>query len=201
MSAAILNAGDILIVDNRPEDLASLRNILEDQGYNVRPAVNGDTGMQIVRSQPPEIILLDARMPDKNGYQFCRELKSRSETRDIPIIFISSLTDLDDKIRGFSSGGVDFITKPFLDKEVLARVKTHLTISRLRKHLQRENKLLEQSLTEMKQLQEYIAICSWCKKIRDEAGCWRKVEEYFAEKSDTFFSHRMCPSCTNKDIS
>ena len=198
MNSEKINAGDILIVDDVPEDLTILRKMLEEQNYRVRPAINGEIALRSVSYSPPEIILLDIRMPEMDGYEFCQRLKAGENTDSIPVIFISALAELNDKVRAFSLGGVDYITKPFQDKEVLARVKTHLANRRLQQRLEKENDTLQKALDEIKTLQEIIPICAWCKMIRDDEGFWQQVEDYFFERSDVKFSHGMCPDCLEK---
>ena len=195
MGSEITNAGDVLIVDDVPENLTVLKQMLEEQNYRVRPAINGEIALRAVSSSPPEIILLDIRMPEMDGYEFCRRLKSVEKTRSIPVIFISALDELNDKVKAFSLGGVDYITKPFQGEEVIARVRTHLTIRRLQQSLEEKNNNLQKALGEIKALQGIIPICAWCKKIRDDEGFWKQVEVYFSERSDVMFSHGVCPDC------
>ena len=195
MGSEITNAGDVLIVDDVPENLTVLKKMLEEQNYRVRPAINGEIALRAVSSSPPEIILLDIRMPGMDGYEFCRRLKSVEKTRSIPIIFISALDELNDKVKAFSLGAVDYIAKPFQEKEVIARVKTHVTIRRLQHSLEEKNNNLQKALGEIKALQGIIPICAWCKKIRDDEGFWKQVEVYFTERSDVMFSHGVCPDC------
>ncbi len=198
MSGEKINAGDVLIVDDAPEDLTILRKMLEEKNYRVRPAINGEIALRAVSSSQPEIILLDIRMPEMDGYEFCQQLKSGEKTKSVPVIFISALAELNDKVKAFSLGGVDYITKPFQDKEVLARVKTHLTIRRLQQHLEEKNDKLQKALDEIKTLQGLIPICGSCKKIRDDEGFWEQVEVYFTERSGAKFSHGICPDCKEK---
>jgi len=172
--------------------------MLEEQNYRVRPAINGAVALRAVSSSPPEIILLDILMPEMDGYEFCQQLKSSERTKSIPVIFISALAELNAKVKAFSLGGVDYITKPFQDKEVLVRVKTHLTIRRLQKHLEKKNNKLQRALDEIKTLQGIIPICGSCKNIRDDEGFWNQVEVYFTERSDAMFSHSVCPGCKEK---
>ena len=160
MNSENFNAGDVLIVDDAPESLTILKKILEEQNYRVRPAINGEIALRAVDSNPPEIILLDIRMPDMNGYEFCQRLKAGDKTKSIPVIFISSLAELDEKIKAFSLGGVDYITKPFQGKEVLVRMRKHLKIHRLQQHLEEKNDTLQKALDEVKTLQEIIPICA-----------------------------------------
>ncbi|MCP4359006.1 MAG: hybrid sensor histidine kinase/response regulator [Chloroflexi bacterium] len=126
---------NILIVDDTPANLRLLAGILTDAGYQVRPARDGRIALTAAQSIPPDLILLDIMMPDIDGYEVIRRLKADERTRDIPVIFISALDDVHDKIKSFSLGGVDYITKPFQAEEVLARVKSHITIHRLQQDL------------------------------------------------------------------
>ncbi len=128
--------GDILIVDDTLPNLQTLSSLLAEQGYEVRGARNGSTALLFVESQPPDLILLDIRMPGPDGFEVCRRLKADEKTRNIPVIFISALDEVVDKVKGFEAGGVDYITKPFQIEEVLVRVKTHLTLYKLQNKLE-----------------------------------------------------------------
>lgn len=130
------DAPNILIVDDVPANLKVLNNILQDNGYKVRPVLSGDTALQVAEKEKPDLVLLDIMMPDMNGYEVCRRFKENKILGDIPIIFISALTDTDDIVKAFSSGGVDYITKPFRAEEVSARVATHLMLHQQKKELQ-----------------------------------------------------------------
>jgi diguanylate cyclase (GGDEF)-like protein len=119
---------DILIVDDKPENLHVLSTLLTEQGYCVRGVVSGSMALRAVQSAPPHLILLDIMMPDMDGYAVCNQLKADPKTASIPIIFISALDEVFDKVQAFQNGGVDYITKPFQWEEVLARIKTHLSL-------------------------------------------------------------------------
>lgn len=125
----------ILIVDDNPANLRLLAGILSNAGYVVRPARSGAVALASVQAELPHLILLDIMMPDMDGYEVCRRLKADEQTRDIPVIFISALNDVEEKIKSFNLGGVDYIAKPFNNDEVLARVNTHLTIRNLQNDL------------------------------------------------------------------
>lgn len=140
------NVGDILLVDDRPENLRLLSQMLTKQGYTVRAVTSGKRALESAQTTSPSLILLDIKMPEMNGYEVCEQLKQNSNTSDIPVIFISALDDLQDKMRGFSIGGVDYITKPFHVEEVLARVKTHLSLRSLQKKLQDANRRYQREL-------------------------------------------------------
>jgi putative two-component system response regulator len=119
---------DILVVDDTVANLTLLTNMLKDKGYRIRPVTSGRLALKQVESEPPDLILLDITMPGMNGYEVCEKLKSDSRYHDIPIIFISALSETLDKVKAFSCGGVDYITKPFQFEEVEARLETHLKL-------------------------------------------------------------------------
>ncbi len=125
----------ILIVDDTPANLTVLSKMLTQHGYRVRPALNGQLAIASVSREQPDLILLDIKMPDMNGYEVCTRLKAAEHTRDIPILFISALDDIEDKVKAFQVGGVDYITKPFHVEEVLARVRAHITLQNQRRHI------------------------------------------------------------------
>ncbi|MFC1626220.1 HD domain-containing phosphohydrolase [Pseudomonadota bacterium] len=127
---------NILVVDDVPANLKLLRDILIKEGYKVRPASNGTDALEAVKITKPDLILLDINMPGMDGFEVCQRLQENDQTNDIPIIFVTASTDLVGLIKGFQLGAVDFITKPFQEMEVLARVSTHLELFHMRKNLQ-----------------------------------------------------------------
>lgn len=148
---------DILVIDDTPENLHLLSAMLTERGYKVRSVTKGSTGIRGAQAAPPDLILLDVNMPQMNGYEVCQQLKSNERTRDIPIIFISALGDVLDKVKAFAVGGVDYITKPFQVEEVLARIQTHLTICQLQKQLQERNCQLQQKIEALQRAEEQFA--------------------------------------------
>lgn len=143
---------DLLIIDDTPENLNLLSAMLTNQGYKVRCVTKGSTGLRGAKAAPPDLILLDINMPGMNGCEVCQRLKVEEQTRDIPVIFISALDDVLDKVQAFAVGGVDYITKPFQVEEVLARVATHLTLRNLQRQLQAQNAQLQQQMAELQEL-------------------------------------------------
>lgn len=137
--------GEILIVDDQPNNLRVLSSMLTEQGYDIRPVISGPMALKSVQMRIPDIILLDINMPEMNGYEVCQQLKADERTRDIPVLFISVLDEVMDKVKAFDVGGVDYVTKPFQVEEVLARVNTHLTIQRTKQALQESESALKQS--------------------------------------------------------
>jgi signal transduction histidine kinase len=124
--------------------------MLGQQGYEVRPIPNGKMALTAIEAAPPDLILLDIKMPELDGYELCKQLKAAEATRDIPIIFISALDEVLDKVKAFGAGGLDYITKPFQFEEVLARVETHLTLHHLQQQLQAANAELLSANTALK---------------------------------------------------
>ncbi len=148
--------GTIVIIDDTPDNLRLLTQLLNDQGYKTRPIPNGERALAAIRKVPPDLILLDIMMPEMNGYEVCQKLKADELTRDIPIIFLSALNEANDKVKAFSMGGVDYVTKPFQAGEVLARVKTHLTLQKIQHQLQEQNAHLHQEIRQRKKTEEIL---------------------------------------------
>jgi putative two-component system response regulator len=147
--------GNILIVDDTPANLDILSEMLRLRGYTIRPVTSGRQALDTAMISPPDIILLDINMPKMNGYEVCELLKSNVKLNKIPVIFISALNETIDRVKAFSVGGVDYITKPFQYEEVLARVDAHLKISNLQCELEKHNLNLEELVKEkIKELYE-----------------------------------------------
>ncbi len=136
MTAPGTNTADILIVDDTTANLNVLSTMLSQRGYRIRAAINGEMALKSARKTPPDLILLDIQMPGMNGYEVCIQLKSDEHTRHIPIIFVSALDAVSDKIKAFQVGGVDYISKPYHLEEVLARVQNQLTLYRQRREIE-----------------------------------------------------------------
>ena len=113
---------NIQIVDDNPENLDVMASMLRSRGYGIRLAINGSLALKSIRKHRPDLVLLDILMPDMTGYEVCKQLKADERTRDIPVIFLSALDEVQDKIKAFAIGGEDYIAKPFQEEEVLARV-------------------------------------------------------------------------------
>ncbi len=153
----------ILIIDDNPANLRALLLYLEQAGFDILIATSGERALQQLECLRPDLILLDVLMPDINGFETCRQLKANAVTKEIPVIFMTALTDTMNKIKGFEVGAIDYVTKPFQHEEVLARVHTHLTIRRLQQQRQTQNLLLEEKnqqlqreITERKRAEETL---------------------------------------------
>lgn len=147
----------ILIVDDTTANLRLLSGVLKESGYKVRPVTSGELALEAIRRLPPDMILLDINMPGMNGYEVCERLKADPALADIPVIFLSALNEMEDKVRAFRVGGVDYITKPFQFEEVQARVECQLSLRRLHNDMEAQNRALEltnRRLCEAEQLRD-----------------------------------------------
>ncbi len=141
--------GNILLVDDMPDNLQLLSDLLVKLGYTVRSVTSGRMALKTIQVKPPDLILLDVKMPEMNGYQVCEALKANPDTYKIPVIFISALDDVFDKVKAFECGGADYITKPFQMPEVVARLENQLTI-------QHQQRLLQEEIAKRRETEEMI---------------------------------------------
>lgn len=135
----------ILVVDDQPSNLRFLSNVLTEHGYQVQRAISGQLALNAATASPPDLILLDIMMPDLDGYEVCQRLKSGEKTKSIPVIFLSILDEVRDKLKAFRVGGIDYITKPFQVEEVLARIEKQIYLQKLQKQLKEQNDKLQES--------------------------------------------------------
>ncbi len=144
------NSGFILLVDDNPTNLAVLAQTLKNEGFSIRIQTDGESAIEQLEdeTEQPELILLDVQMPGIDGFETCRRIKANPQTQEIPIIFMTALSDTDSKVKGLSLGAVDYITKPFEGEEVLARVRVHLQLRYLTKKLENWNEQLEKNVVE-----------------------------------------------------
>jgi DNA-binding response OmpR family regulator len=207
------NEVNIMIVDDTPDNLRLLSQMLKQNEYKVHAVSSGEQALIAAEIAPPDLVLLDIMMPGMDGYTLCERLKAKPKTAKVPVIFISALNEPLDKVKAFTAGGVDYLTKPFQLEEVLARVGVHLTLRHLHmqleeanaqlaaqnQELQRRNIELQEALTAIKTLSGLVPICAWCgRKIQDAQGQWIKVENYIEAHSEATFTHGICPDCLAK---
>ena len=170
------NEINIMVVDDTPANLRLLSQMLKQHGYKVHAVSSGEQALIAAEMAPPDLILLDIMMPGLDGYTVCERLKAKPQTANVPIIFISALNEPLDKVKAFSVGGVDYLTKPFQLEEILARVSVHLTFRHLQlqlekantqlaaqnQELQQRNAELQEALAAIKTLSGLVPICAWC---------------------------------------
>ena len=166
----------IMAVDDTPGNLTLLREMFKDSGHRLLTFPHGKMALKAADNKPPSLFLLDINMPDMNGFEVCAQLKANDELKEIPVIFISAMTDTLDKVKAFSVGGVDFVTKPFQFDEVRARVSTHLRLQKLQSDLKTQNRQLEEIVKEQvreisnSQLATIIALSKLSESRDDETG-------------------------------
>ncbi len=171
---------EILVVDDTPANLKLLVDILISQGYKIRPASNGKQALNAVAARKPDLILLDIMMPDIDGFEVCRELKDNKQTQDIPIIFISALDALSDRVKGFDMGGVDYISKPIQPEELIVRVRNHMQLRNMQLHqeelvaertqeLLHSNEVLLKSQRHLEQAEQIGHTGNWERDIATDA--------------------------------
>ncbi|MEO0803178.1 MAG: response regulator, partial [Cyanobacteria bacterium J06642_2] len=147
----------LLVVDDTPANLSLLNQCLKQRGYQTRCALSGKLALDYLESHRPDLILLDILMPEMNGYEVCTSIKNNAATADIPIIFISAIDEAFDKVKAFSAGGTDYITKPFQIEEVYARIEHQLTIKAQHKKIQIQNHALTESNERLKYFANILA--------------------------------------------
>lgn len=184
----------LLVVDDTPENLIILYKILRKE-YEVIGANSGKEALLALAENRPDLILLDVMMPEMDGLELCRILKVDPRYRDIPVIFITALSDEVDESRGFAAGAVDYLSKPLKPAILSHRVAVHLELQSQKEALARKNQELQEALSKVKELSGLLPICMTCKKIRDDQGYWNQLESYITLHSGALFSHGYCPEC------
>ena len=202
----------ILIIDDSPDQQALLRAILGKAGQtdllSADSAMSAFSVLDMEGQEPPakiDLILMDVLMPELDGVEACRQIKSRPHLCGIPIIMVTAKNDLSNLQAAFAAGANDYITKPVNNVELLARVSSALALKKemdCRKtregELRRSNEELQKALRDVKVLRGLIPICASCKKIRNDGGFWQQLEEYIGEHSEAEFSHGICQPCVKK---
>jgi len=182
----------VLIVDDSPIQLKVAISIIEQQGIEVTTASSGHEALDLIRSDPPDLILLDIVMPEMDGFEVCNRIKSSPNHADIPILFLTGRDSSKDTIRAFDVGGSDYVKKPVNPPELLARIKTHLKLGNTIGEL-------KEAMEQVQMLSGLLRICSYCKSIKDEER-WVSLEDYLATNSDARLTHSICPKCIKSNI-
>ncbi len=160
MSLENPNKGIILIVDDNPDNLELLFFILSDSDFTILVATNGESAIEKVEQAAPDLILLDVMMPGIDGFETCRRLKTNEASKDIPVIFMTALSETVDKVRGFELGAVDYVTKPIQEEDLKARVTTHLTIRNLNRNLVEQNRRLQEEIKKRREKEEELRLAN-----------------------------------------
>lgn len=189
----------ILIIDDRLENLELLFEILK-KDYRCILSQNMQDTFDILNNDKISLILLDIMIPVTDGFTIIKKIKDDTDFYDIPVIFISARNDISAKVQAFQLGAVDYISKPFEEMEVIARVKTHIELqNKINIEIQLK-KELQKKIDEINELKGILPICSKCKKIRNDKGYWEQVETYISNKSNLSFTHGLCDECANETV-
>jgi len=191
----------ILIIDDEPVNIQLLKEYLK-KDYNIQTSLNGFDAIHLVKEQMPDLILLDVIMPDINGFDVARTIKSDGMFSSIPIIFLTALDSSEAEAEGLEVGGIDFLTKPVHLDLMKLRIINHLELKRQTDLVREQMDLivsqkeeLESSIARIKHLEGLLPICMHCKSIRVDDSSWQRLEEYIIEHSNASFTHGICPSC------
>ncbi len=186
----------VLIADDDRITRRTLELILGEWGYETVAVHDGLTAWEALQ-QPdgPRLVLLDWLMPGLDGLEICRRVRALPMRQPPYLILLTVRDSRQDMVAGLQSGADDYVVKPFDQEELHARLQTGLRILRLQRDLAEQLRNSEEALSQVKQLQGLLPICSYCKKIRDDQNYWRQVEEYISAYSEARFSHGICPAC------
>ncbi len=184
----------ILVVDDEPVIRQVLVNQLAPQGYRLLQASSGPEALRLLE-QSPDLVLLDVMMPRMSGFEVCQQIRQKHSLDDLPVIYLTAKSQVEDLVQGFASGANDFLTKPIVKEELLARVRTHLQL--LQMHRQLSAQVAERT-SQVKALGGLLPICSSCKKIRDDDGYWSELETYLNTYSGLRLTHGLCSECSRR---
>ena len=192
----------ILIAEDDSVTRRLLESTLGRLGWDVIPAADGTAAWHAIESlrgkDAPEVVLLDWMMPGMDGIEICRKLRTTPGFELVYVILLTSRSEKEDLAMGLAAGANDYITKPFHPVELESRVRVGLRMVKLQRSLAVRIHELEEALAHVQKLQGLLPICSYCKKVRNEANYWEQVDSYFSSHSDLDFTHSICPACTEK---
>jgi CheY-like chemotaxis protein len=191
----------LLVADDDPISRELLRCTLTQWGYDLAVCVDGDQAWQELSGpDAPTVAILDWMMPGMDGLELCRRLRNTPTWPSIYLILLTANNRPDQIAAGLEAGADDYIVKPFHHEELRARIRAGIRIVELHQALQERVRQLEAALSNVKQLQGLLPICSYCKKIRNDSNYWEQVESYISGHTDAQFSHGICPACLAKVI-
>jgi sigma-B regulation protein RsbU (phosphoserine phosphatase) len=191
----------VLVADDDPVSRTVVAAILRKGGYNVQLANDGNEAWSILeQKEPPAMAVMDWMMPGLDGPEICRRVRTLASQTPTYVILLTSRDASADIVAGLHAGADDYVTKPPKEDELLARLSVGARVVTLQQALADRVKKLEEALSNVKQLQGLLPICSYCKSIRDDQNYWRRVETYISEHSGVQFSHSFCPDCYERYV-
>lgn len=189
----------ILVVDDEEINIHVVSAALAGE-YEIFTSLSGYEAIHLVKERQPDLILLDVMMPDFDGFELCRVIRSEESFAHIPIIFLTAMSTIDGELQGLGSGGIDYLYKPVNLDLLKLKVHNHLELKRRNDLIREQRDQLEAALARVKLLEGIIPICMYCKKIRDDKDNWQQLEKYITEHSEALFSHGLCPQCYEKEM-
>lgn len=191
----------ILIAEDDKVTRRILENAVGKWGYEAVVTEDGEQAWEALNAEDaPRLAILDWMMPGMDGVEVTRKVRSTPQIETTYIIMLTALSQKEDIVTGLKAGADDYVTKPFDNKELKARIRVGVRIVELEKHLKDRIIELEEALTHIKRLQGLVPICAYCKKIRTDDNYWHQLEAYIAERSDAEFSHCICPECYEEHV-
>jgi CheY-like chemotaxis protein len=191
----------VLVADDDPVSRTVVAAILRKGGYPVQLANDGNEAWTLLQQkEPPAMAIIDWMMPGLDGPEICRRIRTLASPTPTYVILLTSRDASADIVAGLQAGADDYVTKPAKEDELLARLSVGARVVTLQQALADRVKKLEEALSNVKQLQGLLPICSYCKSIRDDQNYWRRVETYISEHSGVQFSHSFCPDCYERYV-
>ena len=189
----------VLIAEDDPTSRLLLDTVLKRKGYDVVAVMDGiEAWEKLQADDAPLIAILDWMMPGMDGSEVCKRLRAKQSSVQTYVILLTAKSAKDEIVAGLQSGANDYITKPFVREELLARVQVGMQMVALQQTLADRVRELEAAIATVKQLEGLLPICANCKSIRDDGGEWNRIEDYVSERSQAVFSHGICPSCAHQ---
>jgi DNA-binding response OmpR family regulator len=187
---------NILIAEDDSVSRRILEMTLVAWGYDVIGTKNGIEAWNVLSGEDaPSLAILDVMMPEMDGFEICRKVRQMEHPTQPYLILLTAMSGKEDVVNGIEAGANDYLTKPFNREELRVRVGVGVQMLNLQRNLTDRVKELEEALSQVKQLQGMLPICSYCKQVRDDQNYWHKVEHYIASHADITFSHGICPAC------
>jgi phosphoserine phosphatase RsbU/P len=190
---------EVLIAEDNPGYRHMLQKVLSGWGYQVVVACDGVQAWdRLQQSEPPGLAILDWMMPGMDGVDICRQVRQTPHLATIYILLLTAKDNKRDIVAGLDAGADDYLTKPFHDQELRARLQVGVRVTELQRGLANRIREVEEAREREQRLERLLPICAWCKKIRDDSDYWQELESYFATRSNVRFSHGICPECAGR---
>ncbi len=191
----------ILVAEDGKVDRLRLEKVLSEWGFDVESFTDGQKVLdRLSETEPPRLCILDWMMPSVEGTELCRRIREKFPEQSFYLILLTARQGIDNVVEGLSAGADDYVTKPFVARELRQRIDVGVRVLGLERLLHQKVTLLEEALEDVKRLQGLLPICSYCNKIRNDEDYWEKVDIYISKNADVEFSHSICPTCYEQHV-